>query len=501
MLRRVSSLLFFIFLSTAVWSQDAFLEFDTSCMMRLEYKIATSTNPYIAYSALLPNGSLLIMDVGSEAPAILRNKPARLYKCQNFNLSLADVNQINAGQIKLSVFLEDNSRLTAYAVDKVTLMQQTGEGINVYAQDAVFTFNPDSLVSGKNLASDNSKTQVYLEGIVKSQCAEGYIFRRKENADASAYKEWVIIPEIGIVEKSSVQGSGFLSDAKKSSLRLHKVGDQPYFDFLTKWCDEVQASYYDGKNPRSKGDYKDLVEQPADTNSEKNNAVDPCAPTKEPGIHIVQKGETLYSLSRRYGVSLQDLREWNGLQGTDVISICQRLLVADPKTLIQPSDQEKETTEPSSASESVFSQPKEISGSAWQDAPEFHTVRPGETVAMLAYMYGYTEERFRKMNGLGANEAIIPGQKLRTSDCVCPTGTAASKSATSTGEKEAGMDKDKEVDNDDVFFKPIRVHVVQKTDTLFSIAKQYNTTPERIMELNGMSKGDKIRPGQRLYVQ
>lgn len=501
MLHRVTSLLLLVFLSSVVLAQDAYLEFDTSCMMRLEYKGAKTSQPYLSYSALLPNGSMLIMDVGVKRPSILRNKPSRLYKCQNFNLTLADIDQINNGGIKLSIYMGDNSRLRAYRVDKVTLMQQTSHGINVYAKDAVFAFNPDSLESGKNLAADNSKMQVYLEGIVKSQCAEGYIFRKKENADASAYKEWVIIPEIGIVEKSSVQGSGFLSDVKKSSLRLNKVGDQPYFDFLTQWCDEIQASYYDGKNPTSTGNYKDLVDQPAEGNKTGAPDEDPCAPSKEPGIHIVQKGETLYSLSRRYGISLQDLRKWNGLEGTDVISICQRLVVADP-ALVPPRNEVAENESGGSKpAGSVFSQPGNIPKAAWQNAPEYHTVRPGETVAMLAYMYGYTEERFRKMNGLSGAEEIIPGQKLRTSDCVCPTGGDASKTVKSAGAEDSGTQAESEVDKNDVFFKPIRVHVVQKTDTLYGIAKQYDTTPERIMELNGLRKGDKIRPGQRLYVQ
>lgn len=506
MLHRVTSLLLLLYFSTTLFAQEAYLEFDSSCMMRLEYKGANMSQPYYSFSALLPNGSLLLMDVGFEKPMILRNQPGRLYKCQNFNLTLSDVDQINEEQIKLYVFLNDNSKLSAYPVDQVTLMQQTANGVSVYAQDAVFTFNPDSLVSGKNLAADNSKMQVYLEGIVKTQCAGGYIFRRKENADASAYKEWVIIPEIGIVEKSSVQGSGFLGEVKKSSLRLNKVGDQSYFDFLSKWCDELQASYYDGKEPNSKGDYKDLVEQPEEKNTDESKSKDPCAPSTEPGIHIVQKGETLYSLSRRYGVSLQDLRKWNNLVGTDIINVCQRLVVADPSLTPPPATEAPTTKQPSGIfepkpTESILSKPDKMAKAAWQNAPEYHTVRPGETVAMLAYMYGYTEERFRKMNGLSSSEEIVPGQKLRTSDCVCPPGSVNAKTAKTADGVATTVTPDVKVDNNDVFFEPVRVHVVKKTDTLYSIAKQYDTTPERIMELNGMKKGDKIRPGQRLYVQ
>ncbi|MCF8442093.1 MAG: LysM peptidoglycan-binding domain-containing protein, partial [Saprospiraceae bacterium] len=45
------------------------------------------------------------------------------------------------------------------------------------------------------------------------------------------------------------------------------------------------------------------------------------------------------------------------------------------------------------------------------------------------------------------------------------------------------------------------VHVVKGSDTVYSIAKQYNTTIERILELNGMTKDDKLTTDQRIYVQ
>jgi len=45
------------------------------------------------------------------------------------------------------------------------------------------------------------------------------------------------------------------------------------------------------------------------------------------------------------------------------------------------------------------------------------------------------------------------------------------------------------------------VHVVRKEDTLFSLAKRYETTIEAILKLNNMEKGEIIIPAQRLYVK
>lgn len=46
------------------------------------------------------------------------------------------------------------------------------------------------------------------------------------------------------------------------------------------------------------------------------------------GIHVVEAGQTLYSLASRYGVSQSDLRKWNTLSGDNVL-IGQALIVSE----------------------------------------------------------------------------------------------------------------------------------------------------------------------------
>ena len=47
------------------------------------------------------------------------------------------------------------------------------------------------------------------------------------------------------------------------------------------------------------------------------------------GVHTVAAKETMYSISRQYGVSVPQLQEWNNMTGTE-LSIGQELLVAAP---------------------------------------------------------------------------------------------------------------------------------------------------------------------------
>jgi LysM repeat protein len=47
------------------------------------------------------------------------------------------------------------------------------------------------------------------------------------------------------------------------------------------------------------------------------------------GVHIVAAKETMFSISKQYGITLQQLKDWNKLEGND-ISIGQELVVAPP---------------------------------------------------------------------------------------------------------------------------------------------------------------------------
>ena len=49
-----------------------------------------------------------------------------------------------------------------------------------------------------------------------------------------------------------------------------------------------------------------------------------------PTIHVVKPGETLYRISRRYGVKVDMLRKWNNLPD-DIIEVGQKLIVSEER--------------------------------------------------------------------------------------------------------------------------------------------------------------------------
>ncbi|MDR2015850.1 MAG: peptidoglycan DD-metalloendopeptidase family protein [Azoarcus sp.] len=60
------------------------------------------------------------------------------------------------------------------------------------------------------------------------------------------------------------------------------------------------------------------------------------SPVARPGEHVVRRGETLYAVSRLYGVPVQDLIVWNNLSRPEQLEVGQTLRVAAPEVIAVP---------------------------------------------------------------------------------------------------------------------------------------------------------------------
>ena len=115
------------------------------------------------------------------------------------------------------------------------------------------------------------------------------------------------------------------------------------------------------------------------------------------GIHTVAAKETMFSISRQYGINVQQLKDWNKLEGNE-LSIGQQLVVTAPKgTTTQKVEPTREATPivqtsqptqpvgntPSQSSNPTTNEPKKESSPtvvASKPAPEEQTIRVTETV-------------------------------------------------------------------------------------------------------------------------
>lgn len=117
-------------------------------------------------------------------------------------------------------------------------------------------------------------------------------------------------------------------------------------------------------------------------------------------------------------------------------------------------------------------------------ALRMHTVRRGESLKRIAQKYGVSAEAIRLANLLPSRK-VTAGQTL-----VVPLGMAASDpilfvEAPSRRKGSSGA---------------TRVYKVKRGDTLSSIARKTGVPIASIRSLNGLEKGEPLRPGQRLVL-
>ncbi|MFC1844484.1 LysM peptidoglycan-binding domain-containing protein [Thermodesulfobacteriota bacterium] len=152
--------------------------------------------------------------------------------------------------------------------------------------------------------------------------------------------------------------------------------------------------------------------------------------------YVVTNGDSLWKIARKFNLDIKELRKINGL-ATNVIFPGDRLLVAADS---KPPGKES-----------------------------YYHVRRGDSLWSIARSYNLSPEDIRRWNDL-KNNVIHPGNRLRL--MVADTGETM----------------------------PDSYYKVRRGDSLWSIARNYNLSPEDIKRWNNL-KNNTIHPGNKLLLK
>jgi len=128
------------------------------------------------------------------------------------------------------------------------------------------------------------------------------------------------------------------------------------------------------------------------------------APGKNSVKYKVKSGDTLYSIARRNGVSVEELKRWNGLS-SNTIHTGQTLIVGvqkSPTSVAQKSSQTKTTSKSSAKSQS---QAKQTSST------KVYQVQPGDTLWKISQLYNVDPNDLMEWNNLSSSK-IKPGDTI-----------------------------------------------------------------------------------------
>jgi membrane-bound lytic murein transglycosylase D len=192
--------------------------------------------------------------------------------------------------------------------------------------------------------------------------------------------------------------------------------------------------------------------------------------------HFVQRGETLYSISRKYSVSVDDLRKWNNLNASADLQFNQRLIInSSAATSTTPTPAPSRTTTYNTDSDNdTYTTPVTTSSA------EYHTVSAGETLYRISKNYGLTVDQIRSLNGLSDN-TISVGQRLK----VGGSSSASSRSYSQPSSSSSASSY---------------YHTVAAGETLYRISVNNKVSVDQLRAWNNLSDNT-ISIGQRLLIK
>jgi membrane-bound lytic murein transglycosylase D len=113
-------------------------------------------------------------------------------------------------------------------------------------------------------------------------------------------------------------------------------------------------------------------------------------------FHTVKRGDSVTSVSRKYGISAKELRDANGLSAKAKLTAKQELMIPARSATSLPS---AEAARPSNSTRATSS-----------SAPKTYRVRQGDTLFSIARQFSITVAELKRLNGLSTDRIKIGDQ-------------------------------------------------------------------------------------------
>jgi LysM repeat protein len=519
---RKYTLLTALFLTALVaHSQDIYLQYDADCMDKMEYRFVESNNgaPNVAFTTYRVNYGTqekVFLEAGLESVIVKKSIPGKLSKCST-KLSKSDIADINTGKRKAYVCKKLDSGWAIIPTSSAAYMNVSNNVMSYknasYDLETALTEGH----GGDNLSAKTTgydpKSFIYYLGDMNACDTKGHIFKMSPCDACKIDAEVTFLPTVGVIREQETNGQLY---------ELTNINGMPVCDFLKGAKAPVKPT---------------IVEPKPEPIVMREEPVADCSLVAEEGQHVVQRGENVFSIARRYGIAVTKLRSWNSLS-TDVIQPCTALkVVAPPKPIEQPSMAIARTNDVPMSYVKVV-KPTVVTKTVTKYETKYvtkivceakardgeHIVQQGENLSAVAKLYNISTSELRSWNKL-KNDKLETCSRLKVSEpavivkkevpisyatvvkpkvkkvVVAPKAVAHVERKVVVTPK-AVVEK-KIVKTEPVLFvkKNSGFHVVQKNETVAGIAKQYRLTETIVRRCNNLDDKEMLKKGQVLNIQ
>lgn len=233
--------------------------------------------------------------------------------------------------------------------------------------------------------------------------------------------------------------------------------------------------------------------------------------------HKIRRGENLTLISRKYNVSVDDLKKWNGLRSNSAplgrnlkIYSFEKIETKEPKDAIASNEvklkdtvdvADIKTVEPKV--DKTFKTEKVVT---YKDVTKYHKVVSGDNLIGIANKYDVTVADLKKWNSISGNN-IAKGKNLKIikNEKVISTIKKEVKTPTETKEAyaiaEAKTPKTEVVKNEETNQSTEHegYYVVAKGDNLSSIARKHGVTVQQLKEWNNLFDNN-VKLGSQIII-
>ncbi|MBA7533158.1 Cell division suppressor protein YneA [subsurface metagenome] len=193
-------------------------------------------------------------------------------------------------------------------------------------------------------------------------------------------------------------------------------------------------------------------------------------PAADHDMHIVKKGETLWSIAQKYNLSVNQILATNNIANSELISIGQEMKISSHKNAVAETNiiNQAVIDKKNNDINNNISQPEKAE-------PIIYTVKAGDTLWNISRKYGVSVEVIIDVNNFRDKDLLSLGQKLEI--------PAIGGGISNSNQKQEPT---------------IITYTVVKGDTLWSISQRFDVKMTSIISASNLKEISRLSIGQKL---